>query len=174
MTKVVPPKGGWDQRKPKPLLPLIPEPAEELRKGQMVTLELYSDPSTKATSPKYKFSMQIVEGTEEVRILLNWVQNISIVLTGMDITSAINTKQMVYPLCRGTAWSIFQQSWDTFAGAAKQQAYDAEPDATLKAAIHARSIHDFMTPDLMRAAVRAVVSGCTPQKILQRVKRYMR
>ena len=91
MTKVIPPKGGWEQRnKAKPLLPLVPEPAEELRKDQMVSLELYSDPANKATSPKYKFSMQIVEGTEEVRTLLNWVQNISIVLTGMDITTAVS------------------------------------------------------------------------------------
>ena len=175
MTKVVPPKGGWEQRnKAKPLLPLVPEPPEELRKDQMVSLELYSDPANKDTSPKYKFSMQIVEGTEDVRTLLNWVQNISIVLTGMDITTAVNTKQMVYQLCRSTARSIFQQTWDSLAGAAKQAAFDAEADAALKAAIRARSIHEFMTPELMRAAVRTVVTGCTPQKILQRVKRYMR
>lgn len=175
MTKVIPPKGGWEQRnKAKPLLPLVPEPPEELRKDQMVSLELYSDPANKATSPKYKFSMQIVEGTEEVRTLLNWVQNISIVLTGMDITTAVNTRQMVYQLCRGTARSIFQQAWDALAQAAKRTAVDAEPDAALKAAIQARGEHEFMTPDLMRSAVRTVVTGCTPQKVLQRVKRYMR
>jgi hypothetical protein len=118
--------------------------------------------------------MQIVDGTESVRTLLNWVQNVAIVLTGMDITTAANVRQMVDQLCRGTARSIFRQAWDTIGGAAKQQAHDAAADAAARAAINARAIHEFMNADRMHAAIRTVVSGCTPQKVLQRVKRYMR
>jgi hypothetical protein len=175
MTKVVPPKNGWEQQsKPKALLPLVPEVEPELRKDQTVSLELYSDPANKATSPKYKFAMQLIDGTEDVRTLLNWVQNVATVLMGMDITIAVNVRQMTDRLCRGTARSIFRHSWDSIAGAAKQQAHDAAADPAAKAAVNARAIHEFMTPDLMRSTIRAVVSGCTPKKVLQRVKRYMR
>lgn len=172
--KVVPPKDGWETSKAKPLLPLVPEAEPELRKDQMVSLDLYSDPANRATSPKYKFTMQLLEGTEDVRTLLTWVQNVNTVLTGMNITAAVNVRQMVDRLCRGTARTIFRQAWDSIGGAAKQQAHDDAADAAAKAAVNARAIHEFMTPNLVCSAIRTVVSGCTPQKVLQRVKRYMR
>jgi hypothetical protein len=178
MTKVVAPKGGWEQRpKTKPLLPLLPEPVEELKKNQMVTLELYSDPANKATSPKYKFTMQLIHGTEDVRTLIQWITNILTVLQGMDITTAVNTRQMVEQLTRSTARSIFKQAWEKNGNEAKALAIAnaiAAGDGPAEAAARAAALETFMTADLILMSLRAVITGCTPQKVLQRVKRYMR
>jgi hypothetical protein len=178
MMKVTAPKGGREHHfKTKPLLPLLPEPMEELKKNQIVTLELYTDPANKATSPKYKFTMQLIEGTEDVRTVIQWITNITTVLQGMDITTAVNTRQMVEQLTRSTARSIFKQAWEKNGNEAKALALAtaiAAGDNAAEAAARAAALETFMTQDLILKLLCAVFEGCTPQKVLQeQVKWYM-
>ena len=169
------------------ILPLVPSEPEELRKDQTSSFSLRVDP-TDPDSVTYKFSMQVIEGTEEVRTILSWKTNVDKVLVGFNITTGAAQKQMIDNLCKHTAKALFEQTWNAAARlvrerravqareasaagggnpAAQQAAYEAIANTALLDA-------DNTTLRVIQTAIDGVIKGCVPDKTLQRVKRNMR
>ena len=67
------------------LLPLVPLSEEKLTSDNSVQFQLLSTP-TDPDSPKYKFSVRILNGSESVRAAIKWFHDTRKVITGLNIT----------------------------------------------------------------------------------------
>ena len=112
------------------LLPLAPE-AEELSKEDSCSFELRSDP-TVANSAKYKKTIRIVQGGETVRQLLNWRQDMTLVLKSMGLTANVSKITMAKTTLRGTALNEFSTGVEREATRIMQAPADAETDPNNK------------------------------------------
>ena len=174
------------------ILPLVPSEPEELRKDQTSSFSLRVNP-TDPESVTYKFSMQIIEGTEDVRTVLTWKTNVEKVLNGFNVTTGPSMKQMIENLCKHTARSLFDSAWQNHATLKREARALAAASRTVipegTSAVDANALREQAfnaitasdlnseentTHEVIRAAVNAVVNGCVPSKALQRVKRNMR
>ena len=73
--------------KKKPLLPLVPEPEDELSSSNSVSYLLRVKPSD-ADSPTFKKYVRVLVGGESVRTIVNWSFDHSKVLEGLNISDA--------------------------------------------------------------------------------------
>ena len=91
----------------KPLLPLVPEVAiEELDKSNSVSYECRVNPAD-ANSAKYKVSVRILTGSEDIRTLLTWMDNVERVVAGMNLDTHGPRTTMVCTMMRGTPQSLY-------------------------------------------------------------------
>ena len=90
----------------KPLLPLVPEPTEILRKEELTTLELRSVP-TDPDSAKVKFTFKMLAGGESPREAIQWRVNVDRALTGLNLTTRTDRNIMIQQFCRGMALSTY-------------------------------------------------------------------
>ena len=197
--KVSVPKDFGNTHK-KPVLPLVPEPLRSIKKEDLTTVNLYSDPGDH-TSTQVKFSFKGLDGDHETpREILEWRRNVDRAVTGLDLTA---TGLAAYNMCkqfmRGSALSAFVAKAGLLLVARKADAivtaetardnYPPAADAghvvahfaALRTAVitaTTRDALDYLTeaygPDVVKDSLNEVVKNLLPNKTLQRVKRYLR
>ena len=80
----------------KAILPLEPVKDEEVASNQMITHTLRSTPGDE-NSPKYKVTINILQGDEGCRDLLGWHKKVLQILAGLDVTTMAPA---IPPYCR--------------------------------------------------------------------------
>jgi len=105
--KVSVPKDFGNSNK-KPVLPLVPEPIKSIKKEDLTTVNLYSDPGDH-NSTQVKFSFKGLDGDHETpREILEWRRNVDRALTGLDLNAAgLAAYNMCKQFMRGSALSAF-------------------------------------------------------------------
>jgi len=184
----------------KPVLPLVPEPVKSIKKEDLTTVNLHSDPGDH-NSTQVKFSFKGLDGDHETpREILEWRCNVEQALTGLDLNA---TGLAIYNMCkqfmRGSALSSFIAKAGTILVNKKakaivlaEQARDNYPAATkvghvvagfnaLRVAVTTATIRDALDylnknygPDVVKDSLNEVVKNLLPNKTLQRVKRHLR
>ncbi len=158
----------------KPLLPLVPEVAiEELDKSNSVSYECRVNPAD-ANSAKYKVSVRILTGSEDIRTLLTWMDNVERVVAGMNLDTHGPRTTMVRTMMRGTPQSLYDAGLRAAAQSALERAYSAAADDAARQAVEANGVDHYRHVDHHEPAIQHVVRGLIPVKALQRIKRFMR
>jgi hypothetical protein len=179
----------------KPLLPLVPEPVEIHRKDELTTLEILSDPAD-AGSPKVKLTFKMLHGNESPRELINWRVNVERALIGLNNTTGTTQDQMVKQFCKSTGLTLFNShlvtafmSRKALLMQAKQNQIENDRvnhaganEAALTLELNNITALDLagglaLDPDgpiIITTALSHTIGALMPNKILQRVKRYLR
>lgn len=100
-------------KKNQPPLPLVPV---DRISEETVTYKLRSNPAD-ANSSKYSFTMAILQGTEDSRAGIRFVNDIRRVFTGLgmgrnDGQDIIDRRELVSRMLRGTCLAAFNQAFD--------------------------------------------------------------
>jgi len=194
--KITATKDFGNTKNNKVVLPLVLEPTEAVtKKEDLATVDLLSDP-TDATSTKVRFSFKTLTGaTESPRELIEWRKNVDRAFTGLNSTTGLLQHQMMMQFCKGTALSTYksnvaqlyrngkqtdvaaaQATIDDYAGgdagviAANAAALTAATNRTLEAYLSDAGDGEYM----VSSALNELMTGLLPNKVLQRVKRYLR
>ena len=178
----------------KPLLPLVPEPTPINKKEDLVQIDLFSDPADH-NSTKVKFAFKILDGNMEApREVIQWRRNVDRALVGLDLTTGTSQHQMVQQFCRGSGLSTYNTAVTGLCAIKKatavlvaQRAVDADDgtDAVRLAGLQAtlttaegRDQAWFLAQadgnTVIGQAMQELLTALLPNKILQRVKRYLR
>ena len=105
--KVSVPKDFGNTRK-KPILPLVPEPIKTIKKEELDTVSLCSDPADH-NSTQVKFSFKGFDGDNGTpHEILGWHRNMERALTGLDLTAGTAQCTMTKQFMRGSALSCFE------------------------------------------------------------------
>jgi len=184
----------------KPVLQLVPERIKSIKKEDLTTVSLCSDPADH-DSTQVNFSVKGLDGDHETpREILEWRRNVERALTGLDLNAnGLSSYDMCKQFMQGSALSSFIAK----AGAvlvdkkaeaivAAELARDNCPAATdaghviadfnaLRAAVVTANTRDPLDhlneacgPDVVKDSLNEVVKNLLPNKTLQRVKRYLR
>jgi len=197
--KVSVPKDFGDSNK-KPVLPLVPEPIESIKKEDLAAVNSCSDPSDHA-STQVKFSFKGLDGDHETpREILEWRCNVDRALTGLDLNgNGLSSCDMCKQFMRGSALGSFIAKAGALlvprkadATVACELARDNCPPATdaghvvadfnvLRAAVLTATTRDTLDhlneaydPEAFEDSLNEVVKNLLPNKTLQRVKRHLR
>ena len=107
--KVSVPKDFGNTRK-KPVLPLVPEPIKSIKKEELNTVSLCSDPADH-NSTQVKISFKGFDGDNETpHATLGWHRNMERALTRLDLTAGMAQCTMAKHLMRGSALSCFESA----------------------------------------------------------------
>ena len=166
------------------ILPFLPEEATatKLTKDNSVTLELRSIPST-ADSPKIKYSVRIVSGTETPREIIHWCNDlVNQVFPGLGLTEADSgpgQQAILKTLTSGNAFNVVKTSCESHAAmvrTGRANAADTNITSTAHTDILASPIThaDNMTPAVVKLALRNVIELMMPRSALQKVQQYLR
>ena len=170
--KVVPSKNDKPTKKA-PLLPLVPDPLDEMSSENSISYSLRTDP-TDADSSTYKKYVRVLDGSENPRTVLKWAADTAQVLRGLNVTNGPNQYQMLGDQMTSSALAIFRQKAETLGVAAKAAAVTAEPDATARRTIQNSDWTQHLTADMVKDCKKEVVASLLPSKIVAMVKRYLR
>jgi len=98
----------------KPVLPLVPEPIKSIKKEDLTTVNLHSDPGDHNFT-QFKFSFKGLDGDHETpREILEWRRNMDRALTGLDL----NASGLVsYNMCKQFMWGSALNSFIAKPGA---------------------------------------------------------
>ena len=166
------------------ILPFLPEEqtATKLTKDNSVTLELMSIPGD-ATSPKIKYSVRIISGTETPREIIHWFNSLeNQVFPGLGLTEATSgprQQAILKTVTTGNAFIIVTSRSEYFAlQVRKDRAVDANPDPNhvdhLAILAEPLTNEENMTPEVVKSTLRNVIEIMMPRNALQRVQRYLR
>ena len=166
-----------DHPKKKPLLSLVPEDDVPLTRENSIQLELKTNP-TEDASPKYKMSMRILEGSEDVRTILRWRRDLEQVTHGLNLTTAANMRVMYLKMMKGNPAAIFRARLDQLCDKEKKAAIKtaerAHEDQDHMNELNRREVLAFLNTDMIRYSLNLLLTQILPKKILERVKRYIR
>ena len=160
------------------LIPLVPPPSEDdLNKDNSTSFSLRTDRAN-ADSPSYKIHCRILQGGEDLAVILQWRRSVTRVLKGLGLTTLRPSINIVETMMRGTPLSLFRAAIALEAQYAYDAAIEAVPagaghDAAV-AAIEAQGVGHYEADAHFTLAMRSVVNQLAPKKSLQRVKRYLR
>ena len=105
--KVVLPKENGNASK-KPVLPLVPEPIKAVKKEDLTTVMIYSNPAD-ITSTQVKFTFKVLDGDNETpREILGWRRNVERALTGLALNAGNTQYNMAKQFMRGSALSSYE------------------------------------------------------------------
>ena len=194
--KITATKDFGNTKNNKIVLPLVPEPTETVtKKEDLATVDLYSDP-TDTDSTKVRFAFKTLNGTaESPRDLIDWRKNVDRAFTGLNSNTGLLQHQMMQQFCRGTALSTYnsnvnqlyrngkasdvaaaQLAVDNYVGgdpnvvANLAQALTDAGNKTKEAYLSDAGDGEYM----VTSALNQMMTGFLPNKVLQRVKRYLR
>jgi len=183
----------------KPILPLVPEPIKSVKKTDLTTVNLNSDP-TDHGSTQVKFSFKGLDGDNETpREIVGWRRNVEQALRGHELTAGTTQHNMAKQFMRGSGLSSFESTTMVLLTGRKGNAIvhvemavanyppvgDAAHDAgvlvTLQAVVTTATRCDIMEHlgkaygvTVVTEALNEVLKCLLPNKTLQRVKRYFR
>ena len=93
------------------LLPLVPVATSPLTSTNSVSFSLLSDPS-KNDSPKCKITQRIIDGSEPIRTLIEWMKETTKILGGLNLNKDDQYDQcvrIVHGMLKGRALTVFNQ-----------------------------------------------------------------
>ena len=160
----------------KALLTLIPDPSEdELTADNSVVFSLRSTPAEEA-SPKYKTSVRVLKGSEQVRPMLNWYQGVNKVLTGLNVTDYNGAINLASTMMKGTPHSVFKTQLRNQREMRMKIRIQNEADDQQKQAIKNQGIDHADNQEFpdVDTSLRQVLTALLPRKVLARVKRFLR
>jgi len=193
--KITATKDFGNTKNNKIVLPLVPEPTETTtKKEDLATVDLYSDP-TDTDSTKVRFSFKTLNGSaESPRDVIEWRKNVERAFTGLNSTTGLLQHQMMQQFCRGTVLSTYysnvnqlcrngktadtvaaQLVIDNYQGgdanviANNAQALTDAQNKTKEAYLTDAGDGEYM----VTSALNQLMTGLLPNKLLQRVKRYL-
>ena len=168
------------------LLPLVPLPPSEMDSTASVVYPLLSDPSD-TNSAKYKVTVRRLNGSEDVRTMINWSKDVNKVLAGLDIKEDGQYTQAVtvcLSMMDGRVTTLFNFRLKhlkvTTMEKRAQKAFDDEADpadkpAAKQAVLNAGWAHaDNNQFTHIRLALNDVLGALMPKKVLARCKRHLR
>ena len=157
------------------VLPLVPDKTKEVSSDQKVSHTLYSDPANADTSPKYKVTVCILQGDEDARELIAWRKAVNDVLTGLGINTQAAAVPIVQTMMSGTPQSLFDEGIGE-AMMVRREERAAEVEGAARNAVMAQDhMHENnLHYDNIDRALKAVVKGLLPNRVLARAKRYLR
>jgi len=184
----------------KHILPLVPEPIKGVKKEDLATVNLCSDPAGH-NSTQVKFSFKGLDGDHEMpREILGWHRNVKRALTGLNLMGAgPASHNMCKQFMRGSTLSSFESAAMAILVGKKANdivhaemarnkipaATDPNHDAGIFAGLQgaattagAREAPDHLSkrygPEVVGDLLNKVVKNLLPNKTLQRVKRHLR
>ena len=127
-------------------------------------------------SPKYKVTVRVLKGGEQVRTMITWYQDANKVITGLNVTDYAGAVNLVSTMLTATPLSVFKHSLTSQRDARFQQRIDDELAPDQKDAVRAQGVEhadnlQFAHIDL---ALKHVLTTLMPRKVLARVKRHLR
>jgi hypothetical protein len=159
----------------KAILPLEPVKGDEIPSSQMITHTLHSTPGD-ADSPKYKITTNILQGDEGARDLLAWHKKALLILEGLNITTMAPAIPVIGTLLAQTPMALFNSGIE----ASKTKRWhlriqeadddDAAEEINNQGKDHADNAHF----EHIENGLKNVVQQLLPQRVLARVKRYIR
>ena len=173
------------------ILPLVPEEVndDDVDSNRKASFKLRTVP-TDADSPKYAFSIHILDGTDSVRRVLEWRTRVDKIFRGLNITDDTAKHNLIQELCCNAPLTAYK------AGVAEAIANrHAHEMVTVKRSFRARDVGAGETPEAYEAARQAAVDAvpipalintdvlqgladlirnCCPYKALEKQKRFMR
>ena len=165
------------------LLPLTEDTSlYALDKTNSVQYELHTRPAD-VNSPKYRFQLRVLVGTESVRTIVRWQIALVTVIDGLNLSQYAHTKPIVETAMRATPLSLFRSSLEAQQTAARETAAKqahrtATGDAAAKqaayTAIMQQALTDHQADAQIQTAVSFVMSQLMPKNVLARVKRVLR
>ena len=170
--KVVLPKNDGPSKK-KPLLPLVPEPEEELTASNSVSYLLRVKPSD-TDSPTFKKYVRILTGNKSVRAVLTWSEDQDKVVRGLHLTDFPDQYALTCGLLSGSAKTLYTNNVEAACRAAQAAAVATAADATARAAEGAKPLASYVTEQMLREGKREVLRGIIPHEAVAMVKRYLR
>ena len=182
--KVVVSKEDLKQAKPAPVLSLIPTEEEEHTPGKehLRSFKCRTDPAD-ANSAKYETTLRVLDGTEPVRVTIQWTKDIRRILTALGVNQAANKINLTKEMLRGSALVAIQKGLNEQAEIERKTAGDtayanAAGNAGVKRAARnaelARQLTEFYNEECLNKGLEAVIDNVAPTKALQKVKRYIR
>ena len=109
--KVAPQSNRKEAPREVPPLPLVPEETMEYSSKDSTkcgSFKLLLNPSD-TTSTKYTFTMSYVDGSQSIRAHLKWLENVSKLLSDMELTTGPAQHNMILQLCQGQANSAYNE-----------------------------------------------------------------
>ena len=123
--------------KAEPILPLVNvKKDEDLPEPKTIGLTLAVNPADIANSAKYKFKQRVLNGTEDLRTVLDWRKSASQCITGMGLQTGPSQYGFVKSIVENSALTLFET-------------------AATKGASEARSARALAAPANQRATIRA-------------------
>jgi len=175
---------------------LVLEPTETAtKKEDLATVNLYSDP-TDTDSSKVRFSFKTLNGSAEYpRELIDWRKNIERAFTGLNSTTGLLQHQIMQQFCRGTALGTYNsnvnqlycngKAADVAAAQLAVNNYQGNDANVVNNLAQALTDAGNKTKEaylgdagdgeyMVTSALNQLMTGLLPNKVLQRVKRYLR
>ena len=187
--KVSLPKDNFASSSKAELLPLELDTleSETLDSSNSVRYELKTSPA-EADSPTYRKTIRILQGSESIRTIIQWVKDVDTVMIGLGLDVDPAGATLRVPIARsmmtGTPRTIFNQNLDMAMTAARQaaaltafnagQAANPQTGIADRDAILAQDITAHLVNNPIVLALQCVVGGLVPAKALQRIKRSLR
>ena len=131
------------------ILPLVPIEVH-YTKEQMMSFRLRSDPAV-ADSPTYDMYVPCLQGTEDLRTCLTFIQNITKICAGMNVNAAPNKHAMTLRLLKDSATTAYQAGID----GCHQQRYNERVALAYEARIAAGDQPDVAGPASLLTAADA-------------------
>jgi len=179
----------------KAVLPLVPEPTTVLKKEDLAQVDLLSDP-TDPNSTKVKFAFKILKGGngETARDVIQWFMNVERAIAGLNSNNGQLRYQMIQQFAAGSALSGFNHNVQVLAGPARaaliataQAAMNADDGtnaarrngltaqlAAMQALTNETALAQNGGLAIITTALNGMMTILLPNKILQRVERYLR
>ena len=165
-----------------PLLPLIPDhdkKSDAWMKEHTLTFNLRTNPAD-AGSDKYKFTIQILDGSETLREALRFIKDIIFVAQGLGAADAGQKDGIIQRCLKDNAHTHYtarvavERKKTRDAAIAQIRIDHAADDARIRREIAALPDPAPLTDAHVEAGLQAVIEYMAPYKCLARVKRYLR
>ena len=163
------------------IIPLVDDEKEaKLTKENSISWELKTRPTENA-SPTYKKQVRILEGSETVRQLIAWRQDVIKVCVGLNATDLASRRPIMEACMNQRVTSIFQASLTTQATNAYNAALEtalqqdqANGNNNASTQVRNQGVDHFRNNDHLDVALQVVNLNLMPRKVLAKVKRQMR
>ena len=159
------------------LLSLVPDEIkpEDLNSTNSVSYQLRSTPSDD-NSPKHKVTVRILPATPDTRTIIQWIQDVRRIITGLNIADYAPRVAMVKTLLRGTNAAMFDTQLNQLKELRMQSRITAAAGDQAKQAIRDAGVNhdDNKHADDVDTGILLLAGTVFPRKALQQVKRCLR
>ena len=167
------------------LLPLIEdEKTHKVEKSTSATFTLNTAPG--AGGSEYKYVARIIHGSESVRTLILWKQDLNRVFAGLNATAHATQIPIVQSLAKGTPLSLFNGSIESLSNMRRTTAAETARNASAAAgdndAAQQAAYDNIIGQDLVNhrdngdveTSIQFVLTQLMPRGVLAKVKRHLR
>ena len=173
--KVSLPKEPHSHGTKEPLLPLVPVPqSTELDKANSTTYHCYADPANRDNSPKYKRTVRILAGGEDIRTMLEWSKEVEATLQGMGLDTWATQAPIVKTMLSGTPLTLFEAGLEKAALARRLLQAQAAADDQQRQAVMAQPLDQHRHVDDVAESIRHILRNLIEVKALALIERYLR